>query len=87
MKRAVVLFCALIALCSCGCGPKQTAPLILKYHDCPVPPVPVLPELDAAEPLDSLENLSRLLEKDDRIRAYIDGLKSALQCEQARGNL
>lgn len=87
MKRAVVLFCALIALCSCGCGPKQTAPLILKYHDCPVPPVPVLPELDAAEPLDSPENLSRLLEKDDRIRAYIDGLKSALQCEQARGNL
>ena len=83
MKRAVVLFCASIALCSCGCGPKQAAPLILKYHDCPAPSVPVLPELDA----DSPENLSRLLERDDRFRAYIDGLKSALQCEQARGNL
>lgn len=87
MQRAVVLFCVSIALCSCGCGPKQAAPLILKYHDCPAPSVPVLPELDAAEPLDSPENISRLLERDDRFRAYIDGLKSALQCEQARGNL
>lgn len=86
MKRAVVLSCASIALCSCGCGPKQAAPLILKYHDCPAPSVPILPELDATEPLDSPENLSRLLERDDRIRAYIDGLNAALRCEQARGN-
>lgn len=87
MKRAVALLSVLIVLCSCGCGQKQATPLILKYHDCPAPPVPVLPELDAAEPLDSPENLSRLLERDDRFRAYIDGLKSALQCEQARGDL
>ena len=87
MKRAVALLSVLIVLCSCGCGQKQAAPLILKYHDCPAPAVPVLPELDATEPLDSPENLSRLLERDDRLRAYIDGLKSALQCEQARGNL
>lgn len=50
-------------------------------------PVPVLPELDAAEPLDSTENVTRLLERDDRLRDYINGLKSALQCEQARGKL
>lgn len=87
MKRAVALLSVLIVLCSCGCGQKQAAPLILRYHDCPAPSVPVLPELDAAEPLDSPENLFRLLERDDRFRAYIDGLKSALQCEQARGNL
>ena len=87
MKRAVARLSVLIVLCSCGCGQKQAAPLILKYHDCPAPSVPVLPELDATEPLDSPENLSRLLERDDRLRAYIDGLKSALQCEQARGNL
>ena len=86
MKRAVALLSVLIVLCSCGCGQKQPEPLILKYHDCPAPSVPVLPELDATEPLDSPENLSRLLERDDRFRAYIDGLKSALQCEQARGN-
>lgn len=87
MKRAVALLSVLIVLCSCGCGQKQVAPLIFKYHDCPAPSVPVLPELDAAEPLDSPENIVRLLERDDRFRAYIDGLKSALQCEQARGNL
>lgn len=75
----------LMLLC-CGCGPKQAAPLILNLPDCPAPSVPTLPELDGAEPLDSPENLSRLLERDDGIRAYIDGLKSALQCEQARGN-
>lgn len=86
MKHAVALLSVLIVLCSCGCGQKQAAPLILKYHDCPAPSVPVLPELDAAEPLDSPENLSRLLGRDDSFRAYIDGLKSALQCEQARGN-
>lgn len=87
MKRAVALLCASIALCSyCGCGRKQAAPLILNLPDCPTPSVPVLPELDAAEPLDSPENLSRLLERDDRIRVYIDGLNAALRCEQARGN-
>lgn len=87
MKRAVALLCASIALCSCcGCGKKQAAPLILNLPDCPSPSVPDLPELDAAEPLDSLENLSRMLERDDSIRAYIDGLRAALRCEQARGN-
>ena len=86
MKQAVALLSVLIVLCSCGCGQKQAAPLILKYHDCPAPSVPALPELDAAEPLDSPENLSRLLERDDRIRVYIDGLNAALRCEQARGN-
>ena len=87
MKHAVALLSVLIVLCSCGCGQKRAAPLILKYHDCPAPSVPFLPELDAAEPLDSPENVTRLLERDDRFRAYINGLKSALQCEQARGNL
>lgn len=46
----------------------------------------MLPDMDGAEPLDSPENISRLLERDDRIRAYIDGLNAALRCEQARGN-
>ncbi|WP_419008626.1 hypothetical protein [Desulfovibrio sp.] len=54
--------------------------------DCPAPSVPVLPGLDATEPLDSPANLARLLDRDDRIRAYIDGLNAALRCEQARGN-
>ena len=87
MKRAVALLSASIVICnSCGCGSKQAAPLILNLPDCPAPSVPALPELDAAEPLDSPENLSRLLERDDRIRVYRDGLNAALRCEQARGN-
>lgn len=86
MKRAVALLSVLIVLCNGGCGSKQTAPLILEHQICPAPSVPALPELDAAEPLDSPENLFRLLERDDRIRAYIDGLNAALRCEQARGN-
>lgn len=87
MKRAVALFCASIVLCSlCGCGQKQAAPLILNLPDCPVPSVPALPELGGEEPLDSPENIARLLERDDRFRAYIDGLEAALRCEQARGN-
>lgn len=86
MQRAIALFCASIALCSCGCGQKQAAPLILEHQTCPAPAVPILPELSGEEPLDSPENLSRLLERDDKIRAYIDGLNAALRCEQARGN-
>lgn len=85
MKRAVALCIVSIALCS-GCGQKQTvAPLLFNAHDCPAPSVPVLPELDAEEPLESVENIARLLERDDRLRSYINGLKSAWQCEQSRG--
>ena len=84
MQRAVVLFCVSIVLCS-ACGREKPAPLILNLPDCPAPSVPVLPELDATEPLDSPANLARLLDRDDRIRAYIDGLNAALRCEQARG--
>lgn len=86
MKHAVALLSVLIVLCNCGCGSKQTVPLILEHQTCPTPSVPALPELDAAEPLDSPENIVRLLERDDVLRAYIDGLNAALRCEQARGN-
>lgn len=86
MKRAVALLSVLIVLCSCGCGSKQTVPLILEHQICPAPSVPALPELDAAEPLDNPQNIIRLLERDDVLRAYIDGLNAALRCEQARGN-
>lgn len=85
MKRASALLLASTVLCSC-CGQQQAAPLILNLPDCPCPSAPMLPDMDGAEPLDSPENISRLLERDDRIRAYIDGLNAALRCEQARGN-
>ena len=86
MKRAVVPLLVSIVLCSCGCGQKQAAPLILNLPDCPAPSVPILPELDAAESLDSPENVACLLARDDALRAYIGGLDAALRCYQARGN-
>ena len=84
MKRAVVLLGVSIALCS-GCGQRQAAPLILNLPDCPAPSTPGLPELEAAESLESPANIARLMERDDKIRAYIDGLNAALCCYQARG--
>ena len=84
MKRAVALFCASIVLCSlCGCGRRQPAQLILNLPDCPAPSVPALPELDGSVPLDAPDNVARLMERDDRMRAYIDGQSAALRCFQA----
>lgn len=85
MKRAIVLLIASIGLCS-GCGQKQAAPLILNLPDCPAPASPALPLLDGSAPLDAPHNVDRLMERDDRIRAYIDGLNAALRCFQARRN-
>lgn len=87
MKRAIVLLVASIVLCS-GCGAKQReippAPLVLNLPDCPAPLPPILPQLDGTLPLDSPENVGLLLERDDTLRAYIDGLKSAIFCYQKR---
>ena len=85
MKRATVLFCVLIVLCS-GCGKEVHAPpVILNLPDCPAPSPPILPELDAGESLESPANVARLLERDDCMRAYINGLNAALRCYEARG--
>lgn len=85
MKRAFVLLTVLIVLCS-GCGRKQAAPLILNLPDCPAPASPALPLIDGSVPLDAPDNVERLMERDDRIRAYIDGLNAALRCYQAGRN-
>lgn len=85
MKHAIVLLVASIVLCS-GCGPKQAAPLSLNLPDCPAPAPPVLPLIDGSAPLDAPDNVARLMERDDRMRAYIDGLNAALRCYQAGRN-
>lgn len=85
MKRALVLLTVLIVLCS-GCGRKQAAPLILNLPACPAPAPPALPLIDGSVPLDAPDNVERLMERDDRIRAYIDGLNAALRCYQAGRN-
>ena len=82
MRHAGVLLIGLIVLCS-GCGAKAdipAAPLILKLPDCPSPGVPVLPTFDGTAPFDSPENTARLLERDDILRAYIDGLEATIRC-------
>lgn len=97
MKRASVLRLASIGLCRrgavsvilmlclCGCGMRQTAQPVFNVPDCPAPSVPALPLLDAAEPLESPDNMARLMERDDMMRAYIDGLLATLSCWQAKG--
>lgn len=85
MKRALVLLIVSIGLCS-GCGHKRAAPLILNLPDCPAPAPPALPLLDGSAPLDAPDNVARLMERDDRMRAHIDGLNAALRCFQAGRN-
>lgn len=85
MKRGMLLLAVLTALCS-GCGQKQAAPLIFNLPDCPAPAPPALPLIDGSAPLDAPDNVARLMERDDRIRAYINGLNAALRCYQARRN-
>lgn len=78
-----------LALCMVltGCGVRRTeppaTPLILNLPDCPAPSSPALPLLDGSAPLDSPANVERLMERDDRIRAHIDGLNAAIRCFQA----
>lgn len=86
MRLASALLLASIVLCSlCGCGAQQAAPPVLNLPDCPAPPVPDLPLLDAEEPLETPRNLERLMERDDRMRAYIGGLTAALACWKENG--
>ncbi|MCH5277493.1 MAG: hypothetical protein J1E80_06610 [Desulfovibrionaceae bacterium] len=40
--------------------------------------------IDGAESLDSPANIARIMNRDDLIREYIDGLNAALGCYQAR---
>lgn len=85
MRRASVLLIASIGLCSvCGCAAHRPAPEPPPLPDCPAPAAPALPVLDASEPLESPANMERLMERDDVLRAYIDGLRAAIGCERAR---
>ena len=76
MQRGVVLLSVLIA----GCSGASLSPPVLILPDCPAPPAPLLPVLDAGAPLESPANVAALLERDDALRAYIEGLLAALVC-------
>lgn len=55
-----------------------------------MPAAPALPLLDPYEPLDSPANVKLIMERDDIIRSYIDGLTAALACygklQKAKGD-
>lgn len=70
MKLGMLLLSVLIG----GCVFKAPLP------DCPVPPSPALPELLAGEPLESAANMRVLMERDDCMRLYIQGLEGAVEC-------
>ena len=90
MQRAVLLLLALTGPCSLlGCAAQAfpelpPAPVVLSLPDCPAPAVPTLPALDEALPLDGPLNTARLMERDDRFRAYLNALRATLTCYQQK---
>lgn len=88
MTRAALLLIVSIALCSaCAVGAKNLSPspvVIVPVVQCPAPSAPVMPEINATLPLDSPANVEALMIRDDMFRAYIHGLRSALECYSAQ---
>jgi len=83
MRHALLLLLALTGLCSCG--PKQAPVMVtVPVVQCPAPSVPMMPEINATLPLDSPANVETLMIRDDMFRAYILGLRSALECYRSQ---
>ena len=75
MKLAMLLLIVSIA----GCAFKAPLP------DCPAPPSPKLPELVSGQPLESASNMRILMERDDCMRLYIQGLEDTIECFKNTG--
>ncbi len=91
MKRlAGCCLILLTALCS-GCASKKTEqpqpqpqPVVVRPERCPRPAPPVLPSTKGLKFLESREGYAVLKLRDARMRAYIEGLNSALDCYDAQ---
>lgn len=91
MKRlAVCCLILLTAFCS-GCASKKTEqpqpqpqPVVVRPERCPRPAPPVLPSTKGLKFLESREGYTVLKLRDARMRAYIEGLNSALDCYDAQ---
>lgn len=89
MKRlAGCCLILLTALCS-GCASKKTEqpqpqPVVVRPAWCPRPAPPVLPSTKGLTFLESREGYAVLKLRDARMRAYIEGLNSALDCYDAQ---
>ena len=87
MRHAKKWQFVLIALCSLallsGCSFRNeipTPPASRKLPDCPFPAAPELALIDDSLPLDDPKNVAALLQRDDAIRFYIDGLRDTIAC-------
>lgn len=79
MKQGKKLLPALIVLCSCisACG--KNIPVPVEIY-CPQPQKPELPLLSADLYLDSPANIEILMQRDDIMRGYIEGLEDTILC-------
>lgn len=82
-----VVFCVTTALA--GCASKKTEqpqpqPVVVRPVWCPRPAPPVLPSTRGLTFLESREGYAVLKLRDARMRAYIEGLNSALDCYNAQ---
>lgn len=86
MKRGKRLLQGLIVLCSLsflGCKPDIS---VSTGMYCPKPEKPELPFLTDKYFLDAPVNIEILMQRDDMIRLYIDGLEETIRCyENSQG--
>lgn len=80
MKHAKKLLPASIVLCSClccACG--KNIPMQSESY-CPEPVKPELPLLLEEHCLDSPLNIEIIMQRDDMMRGYIEGLEDTIMC-------
>lgn len=88
VKHAMLWLIASIALSSCAGRPAQVLPpVVVATVVCPEPPVPALPPLDGSESFDSFSAWAVLMERDDSMRAYINGLRRTVRCYAAQAGI
>ena len=91
MKRLAVCCLILLTVLCSGCASKKTEqpqpqpqPVVVRPERCPRPAPPVLPSTKGLTFLESREGYAVLKLRDARMRAYIEGLNSALDCYDAQ---
>ncbi len=89
MKRLAVCCLILLTVLCSGCASKKTEqphpqPVVVRPERCPRPAPPVLPSTKGLKFLESREGYTVLKLRDARMRAYIEGLNSALDCYDAQ---
>lgn len=81
MRHGMLLLIGSIVLCS-GCTTRKPVQAMVVHQtlECPAPERPELPVITGALPLDHSENVETLMERDDMLRQYIQGLQDCVEC-------